>query len=300
MAAKRCLSLTSWFKIPEQMKMHEVLARGSAFAVHRSGNDVVVLASAHVVAPWRYRKYYNVEWIQYINPKDCRYSVETRGVRGNVLDIRDVRLLAIHGDRDVAALGSIKFFQDKDVAILDILSLETAANAEIGDLLYVDGHNICAEPPKDESPDAGFMDHLIQGEARGRARGWKTKHTEPRAASEFGSPDDDRRVLVPSVVHGVVTEKSQTQTFAKTKEAGIIEGIVPTELDHELASQAAFIVASAASGPITTVIAAPNLVSLIEEAARKLADREAIDDPDRAFRDPQLPPQKIGDHDWQQ
>ena len=92
-----CLSLSSWFCVPEQgMQDMDILCRSSAFVlpVHNKEKfkekSLHVITCSHVVAPWKWPKYYPAEWLQAVNESHTYYTVEVRhsdGVFHTQLDL---------------------------------------------------------------------------------------------------------------------------------------------------------------------------------------------------------------------
>ena len=105
--ARHVCGLTAWFRIPEQgMANYEVLSQASAVLLrHRRKN--LLLTSAHVVAPWDWRHYFPQDWISFVAPEHCRYTLEVRDQASGAV-VKTVRLdaatLESHPSRDVAKL----------------------------------------------------------------------------------------------------------------------------------------------------------------------------------------------------
>jgi hypothetical protein len=107
---KRTCGVTAWFKISEQgMTRHEVLSQASAAAVsNKSGSELWLFTSSHVVQPWRWRNYYPQEWIDFVRPEHCKYTLEIRDDKtGTVMETYrlDSDSLVSHPTRDVARLS---------------------------------------------------------------------------------------------------------------------------------------------------------------------------------------------------
>jgi hypothetical protein len=104
MAARRALSLTSWFHSPliEMGQQHEVLSRASCFAVQSRSRFIV--ASQHVVFPFLYPAYYPEDthgFVHALEPTDIRLTVELRDRNGAVLRQAPLSLSPIgHPSRD--------------------------------------------------------------------------------------------------------------------------------------------------------------------------------------------------------
>jgi len=119
MAAKRAvgrpaLSLTTYFYAPElEMRGLEVLARGSAVMLPHTDRKhlsdryrVHVLASSHVVSPWRYRNYYPMEWLDVVGPNNTICVAEFREQDGgsSITQLMLSRRTFHHPELDLAVL----------------------------------------------------------------------------------------------------------------------------------------------------------------------------------------------------
>ena len=73
-----------------------------------------MLTSSHVVAPWRWPKYYPEEWLRSVNEKHTYYTVEIRHPDGMFLTTIELAPVSYHhAKRDVAILK----FENEDDAI---------------------------------------------------------------------------------------------------------------------------------------------------------------------------------------
>ncbi len=110
LGSRFALSFSSWFLVPgEGMKGFEILNRASACLVRAKNPKfpykVHILASSHVVAPWKWPKYYPIEWIQRINEHYCHYSIETRDKKGVFISQHDLHPCVYHHpSRDLAVI----------------------------------------------------------------------------------------------------------------------------------------------------------------------------------------------------
>lgn len=251
---RSALSFSSWFCLPEQgMKDFEILNRASAFLVRASGSGnrarskvtgrefvdrapfpapkVHLVTSSHVVAPWRWPKYYADEWLQQVNERHTMYTAEMRHADGVFATQSELKPISYHHPtRDLAALH---FENEEEVlALLDEVGVDILqlSPAEAGPLVPGDALE--------------FHGHDVQG-----------------AASE----DVDARTSLPRISSGTVQGRTAHQIFAKTAPVlcqgmcggpvlhrqaagegprcvGLVEGIVPS--DHaspELQSLAVFV-----------------------------------------------------------
>lgn len=59
------------------MAEYEILSRGTAFCVaSATGESPVFVTCSHVIAPWRYPKYFQEPWLKFVNEKHIRCTVE--------------------------------------------------------------------------------------------------------------------------------------------------------------------------------------------------------------------------------
>ena len=152
-SARFALSLSSWFCVPEQgMKDMEILCRGSAFLVRSQSSSFRhkyhVLTASHVVAPWRFPKYYPDEWLQFVNEKHTHYTVELRHDDGVFMTQSELLPAAIHHvNRDMATLH----FDNESVVTdlmeavgISIADLHHSSNAPPtpGELVEFHGHEV--------------------------------------------------------------------------------------------------------------------------------------------------------------
>ena len=129
---KFALSISAWFCVPEQgMKEFEILSRASAFLLKRKSpsfkSKMHVLTASHVVAPWRFPKYYPQEWLQFVNEKNTHYTVEVRHDDGVFLTQACLAPFTfIHPTRDLAVLhletedDDLEVFQNTGFSGLDL------------------------------------------------------------------------------------------------------------------------------------------------------------------------------------
>jgi hypothetical protein len=82
------------------MKSYEILNRASAFLVRSSSekfeNKFHVVTSSHVVAPWKYPKYYPDEWLKYVNEDHSYCTIEIRQADGTFITQHDLHCIAYH------------------------------------------------------------------------------------------------------------------------------------------------------------------------------------------------------------
>ena len=130
------LAVSTWFRLPEYMERLEILSRGSAFRLASGG----VVASAHVLAPWRFPNYFPEEWVKSVGPEHTRYFLERRSAAGVVEACTEASSPVCHADRDAAVLTPV------DATALDVLgapALDLALGAlEDGAALPFQGEDV--------------------------------------------------------------------------------------------------------------------------------------------------------------
>ena len=219
------------------MKDFEILNRASGFLVRSLGGGGVagvsngfaphpapkvhLLTASHVVAPWRWPKYYPEEWLQHVNEKHTAYTAEKRHDDGVFATQCDLKPISYHHDtRDLAVLH----FENED----EVLELLDSVGVDVLELAP------SQSPRLKEGEKLEFHGHHIGG-------------NDIASASE----DDDLRKSIPKVSSGVVKGRTERQIFAQTSPVltqgmcggpvigagggecfGLVEGIVPP--DHAI------------------------------------------------------------------
>lgn len=223
------LSFSSWFMIPgEGMKGFEILNRASACLVKARNPKfpykVHVIASSHVVAPWKWPKYYPLEWIQSINEHFCHYSVETRDRKGIFVSQHDLHPCVYHHpSRDLAVLHLDN--EEKTLETLKELGLEVYDLAEASELssntsnLHFYGHDIAGEA-SNENDDRKPVPFNSVGEIK--------------LASDYQIFTKTQSILPQGMCGGpVLLDINKTQSGRLHKLAGITEGIIPHDYPQE-------------------------------------------------------------------
>lgn len=223
------------------MRDFEILNRASAFLVRsnlkHSENasnkipfpfpKVHLLTASHVVAPWKWPKYYPEEWLQHVCEKHTTYTAEVRHSDGVFATQSDLKPVSYHHPtRDLAVLhfeNELEVLELMDSVGVDILSFTPNSSQLLkeGDILEFHGHQIAGG---DITADS--------------------------------TTEDDVRKSMPRTSSGIVQGRTQHQIFAKTNPVlsqgmcggpvivrddrrdplcvGLVEGIVPRE--HPTAS----------------------------------------------------------------
>ena len=129
----------------------EILCRGSAFLLRSQApsfrHKFHVLTASHVVAPWRFPKYYPDEWLQFVNEKHTHYTVELRHDDGVFMTQSELLPAAIHHvNRDMAVLH----FENESV-VTDLMEAVGISIADLhdsntplqpGELVEFHGHEV--------------------------------------------------------------------------------------------------------------------------------------------------------------
>lgn len=133
-------SFSNWFCSPAlgQTK-YEILNRASAFMIKSSNpnssfeNKYHIVTSSHVVAPWKYPKYYPQEWLPYVNEDHIYCTIELRYPDGVFITQHDLNCISYHHPtRDLVVMH----LQDEDSQVKHILDIgyELLGLAEDSDL----------------------------------------------------------------------------------------------------------------------------------------------------------------------
>lgn len=236
----RVASVSAWFRVPEFMDKFEILSRGTAFAVEQQEQQqLALLTSSHIVAPWRWPQYYPQDWVRQVTNDHTRYTLELRELpHWNVIAQFELdSALFLHDTRDVAALR----FQDQaealtGMAAIDVRLATTKFSAEpLGseDSVVVIGHAILPESDDDNpfrDPDADDCREQEQQEVVGQLHLRTANQAFLRTAHVLGD----------GMCGGPVLDSGDL-----TRAYGIIEGIVPADGAHgDLNGCAAFIESS--------------------------------------------------------
>jgi hypothetical protein len=245
---KLSLSISTWFRIPEQgMAYQEILCRASAFFI-RSKNSkypykLHLLTASHVVAPWRFPKYYKDEWLSYVNQNHTNYSLEIRDEDGKIT--AETSLLSDsfhHSSRDLAVLHlddedyATRMIEKFGVESQDLLQRQLIE----GEVLQFHGHDVsmpsslsAAGEINDKRHDTEELDErlpkpvLVYG------------HFATSTACQCFAKT--KPILTYGMCGGPVTAKSSTsirgngvsETFVTSSVCGMLEGIVPLDSANE-------------------------------------------------------------------
>lgn len=262
----KVVSLTAWFKLPEQgMKQFDVLSQASALPII-SNNSLVFLTSQHVVLPWLYRHYYTAEWLDFVKPQHTVYTIECRDSNGIVSQFklnnnsiirhptRDVVALSLHNEHDSLFYNTPSFdglITLSDQKIDKESSPSTVAGYEITDVLYE-----YEDVNSSNSLDSALMKDFISINDDNH-NGFRNQVPVNMEGCYFSDIKGQQHFLkTPEVLiegmcgGGVFGTSTSTSTSAETTGEtgetlchGIIEGIVPLNTPNapELAGHASYI-----------------------------------------------------------
>ena len=220
------------------MTAYEILARGSAFIVHTAQGRALqehgchtcssssssaavgtassqaygVLTASHIVAPWRWPKYYPMAWLQYVKATHTKHVLEVRDhASGETMyealllptsrhhKYRDVALLRL--DNEVEVVDTL--MKDFNVQLLG-LSVGGRETVVAGTQLIFHGHKVV--------PISSSSSSSVGSDVRGNIAGVDNPSTN---GETILSASDDR-VSVPLVVSGIFRESTSDQGFAAT------------------------------------------------------------------------------------
>ena len=226
------------------MMEFEILSRASAFFVKSRtsnfSNRFHLVTASHVIAPWRFPKYYPDEWLQFVNQSHTRHTIEIRDESGFLTAESQLFSHSYHhATRDLAVLHlddeneALEMFEAEGVESQDLLKRELVEGEE----LKFHGHDVQIPPAfgADGGSDASGSAEDSRQPTPQRIKGIffsKTAHqffarTNPILSYGMcGGPvtANDRNTLTA----GGVSKTSVTSSVC-----GMLEGIVPLESTNE-------------------------------------------------------------------
>jgi hypothetical protein len=204
---KVAVSISTWFRVPEEgMADFEILCRASAFLV-RSNNPQYpakfhLLTASHVVAPWRFPKYYPDEWLRYVNQNHTQYTLEIRDDHGVMLGTSSILASTHHhSSRDLAVMhledeaSADQIFEAHGVEYQNISQRELVE----GEVIEFHGHDV-------EMPPSMSNESKSDGQPASSVTS---------VGDNAGS--DDTREPIPLTVYGHFVASTAKQFFAQTK-----------------------------------------------------------------------------------
>ena len=180
----------------------EILCRASAFLV-RSENPKFtrqfhIVTASHVVAPWRFPKYYPDDWLRYVNENHTKYTVEVRDEDGFLTTESELLSASYHhSSRDLAVLHldeedeALEIFEYENIESLELLARELIEGEE----LQFHGHDVAI-------PSA------ITADTNG--------DNGDNSAHNTDNSIEDNRHPKPLLIHGTFFSKTPHQFFART------------------------------------------------------------------------------------
>lgn len=233
------------------MKDLEILCRASAFLVpkltackqfeHRHH----VLTSSHVVAPWKWPKYYPDEWIQHVNEQHTFYTMELREEDGTFLSQTELLPRSFHhASRDLAVLHLPLAEEEKTLSLLKQIGLEP---------LRLFGHDDDSSSSGGTNNDSSSSRRIELAENSAIVfHGHDVRNDD----HGFGGDEADVRRSYHRIIPGTLSGRTPRQTFALTEDVlpdgmcggpvlynvkdsngrgekarcvGVVEGIVPAD-----------------------------------------------------------------------
>lgn len=250
---KSAVSISTWFSIPEQgMLDKEILCRASAFLVHSKNKTYPtkfhVVTASHVIAPWRFPKYYPDDWLKFVNQNHTYYTLEVRDENGLICGTTELLPTSFHHHtRDVAILHiddevkALQIFEEFGVDSQELLQRDLI----VGEALQFHGHDVSMPSSLSEengnknsngnsgtsSSSAGDnhdSDKSVQN-SQGKNSQRQYNESESAATDDESSSDDslpnysndpkgveDEREPKPLLVYGNFAVATARQYFAKT------------------------------------------------------------------------------------
>ena len=234
------------------MKDMDILCRSSAFVVpvlnrEKFKKDFHVVTCSHVVAPWKWPKYYPAEWLQCVNETHTYYTVEIRQDDGTFYTQMDLLPRSYHHPTKDLAVMHLEHekssWEDLDKLGLDALTLDTATFDGREKLSFL-GHEVVGPVLEDGTDLRKPVPNSTEGRFQFSTSLQNfTKTSRVLNDGMCGGPMcAERRSKSPSVGSG----SRYPLPFSKVYSArGMVEGIVPeSHSDPNLQGLASVISAS--------------------------------------------------------
>ena len=243
---KVAVSISTWFRVPEEgMTEFEILCRASAFLV-RSKNPKYpakfhLLTASHVVAPWRFPKYYPDEWLRYVNQNHTQYTLEIRDDHGVMLGTASILGNTLHHcTRDLAVLHLEDEASADQIFATHGIEFQSMSQRELveGEVLEFHGHDVempssisnddkstgqpassMTEPPLSGTGESveSNSNSLVDDTSHGRKEVSDSATDENKAVSGDSEGSEDTREPKPLTVYGHFVLSTAKQFFALTK-----------------------------------------------------------------------------------
>lgn len=245
---KISVSISTWFRIPEQgMADHEILCRASAFFIRSKHTKypykLHLLTASHVVAPWRFPKYYKDEWLSLVNQNHTNYSLEIRDEFGEITAETALSSDSFHhSSRDLAVLhlddedSAMRMFENFGVEPQDLLQRQLIE----GEVLQFHGHDVSMPSSLSAAGEINDkQDDIEEDDNRMPKPVLVCGHFAISTASQCFA--ETKSILTYGMCGGPVTAKSSTtisgngisETFVTSSVCGLLEGIVPLDSANE-------------------------------------------------------------------
>jgi hypothetical protein len=204
---KVAVSISTWFRVPEEgMADFEILCRASAFLV-RSKNPQYpakfhLLTASHVVAPWRFPKYYPDEWLRYVNQNHTQYTLEIRDDHGVMLGTSSILASTHHhSSRDLAVMHLEDEASADQIFAAHGVQYQNLSQRELveGEVVEFHGHDV-------EMPPSMSNESKSDGQP-----------TSSVTSVRDDAGSDDTRESIPLIVYGHFVASTAKQFFAQTK-----------------------------------------------------------------------------------
>ena len=201
------MSISTWFRVPEEgMADFEILCRASAFLV-RSKNPQYpakfhLLTASHIVAPWRFPKYYPDEWLRYVNQNHTQYTLEIRDDHGVMLGTSSILASTHHhSSRDLAVLHLEDEASADQIFTMHGVEYQNISQRQLveGEVIEFHGHDV-------EIPSSMSNESKSDGQP-----------TLSVTSVGDNAGSDDTREPIPLIVYGHFVASTAKQFFAQTK-----------------------------------------------------------------------------------
>jgi hypothetical protein len=240
------------------MERYEILSRASTFPVrvrrqHACENSLHFVTSAHVVAPWRYRKYYPDEWLDFVDERSTAYTLHLRDGDGNTLPSCEhafKRRVFLHPTLDLAVVH----LEDEQMALNSMQDV----GMQLEPLELAPAPLSAADADQLGRDQLAFFGHVLVEEGGGAPGNTDFMVMRTKGRDELVDREQDSSRQVPEEVKGSLSHLSQSldgettiQAFAATESllvmgmcggpviinpegsqhlcVGVLEGIVPPD-----------------------------------------------------------------------
>lgn len=221
------------------MEEYEILSRASSFLVKSKSekypNRVHLLTASHVIAPWKFPKYYPDEWLQYVTEKHTQYTIEVRHENGMLMAKAELTPSSFHHfSRDLAVLhfkqeaAALKLLDQHGIEPQELATCQLTQ----GEPLLFHGHEVSI-PSAIMEADSNNSDDNVQDIREPSPRVVSGHFFHGSAHQLFAKTNP---VLTYGMCGGPVTMKSfintssttgVNKTSSRTEVCGLLEGIVP-------------------------------------------------------------------------